>query len=116
MILVHIIHFYEKDCLDLCHCIQYFLQQASDGVFDEHDIQNGVDSERVYRSDDYRNLYHLVTHSEQRTPVDIGSKYIIAGLLVRFLKAAGYFEKEPTIKNEVLIGESQCGNYKNLLS
>ena len=74
------------------------------GAFDQHDVQNGVDPSRVYRSDDYRNLYNLVTHTHRRAPLDVGTKYIIAGILVRFLKAAGYFEKDDSKSAEILIG------------
>ena len=34
--------------------VQYFIEEAAQGVFDQHDVQNGVDDSRVYRSDDYR--------------------------------------------------------------
>ena len=37
--------------------------------------------------------------------MDVGTKYIIAGLLVRFLKAAGYFEKDEVKSSEILIGK-----------
>ena len=34
--------------------VQYFIEEAAQGVFDQHDVQNGVDDSRVYRSNDYR--------------------------------------------------------------
>lgn len=37
--------------------------------------------------------------------MDVGTKYIIAGILVRFLKAAGYFEKDDSKSSEILIGK-----------
>ena len=40
--------------------------------------------------------------------MDVGTKYIIAGILVRFLKAAGYFEKDDSKSSEILIGILIC--------
>ena len=62
--------------------------------FLQHDIKHGVDPGRVYRSEDYQNLFNLVTHSDQRSAYDIVTKHIIAGVLVVALQAAGYFSSE----------------------
>jgi hypothetical protein len=39
----------------------------------------------VTRSDDYANLYHLVTHEERRDVTDVTTKFIFAGVLLRYL-------------------------------
>ena len=60
----------------------------------------------MYLSDDYRNLFNLVTHSERRSPYDIVTKHIIAAVLVTSLKGAGYFPTEqPDDSADVLIGK-----------
>ena len=60
----------------------------------------------IYRSDDYRNLFNLVTHSERRSPYDVVTKHIIAAVLVTSLKGAGYFPTEQKDDSaDVLIGK-----------
>ena len=88
--------------------------------FLEHDITHGVEYAEVtetYRSDDYRNLFNLVTHGDRRSAYDIVTKHIIAGVLVVTLQAAGYFatsnheETTATAANpeaDVLIGKTFC--------
>ena len=63
------------------------------------------------RSDDYKNLYHLVTHEERRDWVDVTTKYIFAAILLSCLKAIGYFDalkrevKEKPSDEKLLIGK-----------
>ena len=60
----------------------------------------------IYRSDDYRNLFNLVTHSERRSPYDVVTKHIIAAVLVTSLKGAGYFPTEQKDDSaDILIGK-----------
>ena len=92
--------------------IGFFLDEDARGTFKEHNLQNGVgDNCPVYRSDDYANLFNLVTHSDRRAPLDIVTKYIIAGVLLSCLKGAGYFSKPGWVvaKEELLIGERISG-------
>ena len=64
-----------------------------------------------FRSDDYKNLYHLVTHEERRDSNDVTTKFIFAGVLLSCLKAIGYFdgikreEGGKASKEEILIGQ-----------
>ena len=85
--------------------VSFFCDLSRQGAFDTHNVRNGVDvsEEGSFLSDDYRNLFNLVSHSEQRQMVDITTKYLFGGLLVRALKAAGYFEGYG-LQEEVLIG------------
>ena len=63
-----------------------------------------------FRSDDYKNLYHLVTHQERRDTSDVTTKFIFAGVLLSCLKAIGYFEgverpeEGKPSEEEILIG------------
>ncbi len=71
--------------------INFFLENAD--KFSDHNVKNGVegDDNQVYRSDDYRNLYNLVTHEEHREPEDVAAKIAFAVFLTRCLASAGYF-------------------------
>ncbi len=98
--------------------LAFFTAEAEAGVFTKHDILNGLNSGansgaepeselKIYRSDDYANLYNLVTHAEHRNLMDIVTKYIIAGVLLALLKSAGYFSRTAWVigKDELLIGK-----------
>ena len=54
------------------------------------------DTSSQFLSDDYANLYHLVTHSERREPFDVATKTVFAAFLLRCLKSAGYFKTSCT--------------------
>lgn len=84
----------------------FFIDEAAKGTFGPHNVQHGAadaaaaSEDFVYRSEDYSNLYNLVTHSERRSPLDIVTKYIIAGILVTMLKAVSYFDSSDWEMNE----------------
>ena len=72
---------------------EYFLDNRD--KFSGHNVRNGVDGDdnEVFRSEDYRNLFNLVTHEEKREPQDICSKIAFAVFLTRCLSSAGYFDR-----------------------
>ena len=86
--------------------LSFFSDMSRQGAFDAHDVRNGVEVTEEFLSDDYRNLFNLVSHTEQRQMVDITTKYLFGGLLVKALKAAGYFDGEACrgLQDEVLVG------------
>ena len=73
--------------------LEFFLTEYDKGKFDQHNIQNGVIIEKndnedkhnlpIYHSNDYLNLFNLVTHSERRDTLDIVTKNVFAGMEVR---------------------------------
>ena len=66
--------------------VAFFKDAAEKGVFSEHDVTWGSTPDQIYKSDDYRSLYNLVTHMERRTIYDVVTKHIIAAILVAALK------------------------------
>ena len=62
--------------------------EAEKGVFDKHDVTYGSKPDQLYKSNDYRSLFNLVTHMERRTIYDVVTKHIIAGILVAALRGA----------------------------
>ena len=54
----------------------------------EHNTKNGTegDDNKVFKTHDYRNLYNLVTHNDQRSNVDRSTKAIFAAFLLHCLK------------------------------
>jgi len=62
----------------------------------------------THRSDDYKNLYNLVTHEHLRDGLDLTTKYTFAGILLACLKAVGYFKSDSQSEistDDILIGE-----------
>ena len=89
--------------------LDFFMKSSADGRFDQHNVQNGVfvensnkaaddGDERIFYSDDYVNLFNLVTHSERRELLDVVTKHVFASILVRCLDAVEYFD--PQTKTE----------------
>jgi len=85
--------------------VAFFKDAAEKEVFSEHDVTWGSTPDQVYKSDDYRSLFNLVTHMERRTIYDVVTKHIIAAILVAALKGADFFPKAGDEAAEVLIGK-----------
>lgn len=52
----------------------------------------------VYRTDDYKNIYHLVSHEDKRTIQDILHRTQMTIFLVKLLELSGYFDGKPREK------------------
>ena len=69
------------------------------------DTKNGVDGDidgGVYLSDDYSNLFNLVSHSDRRVPADTVSKTIFVGFLLRCMRTADYLKDVPEEQDAVV--------------
>lgn len=51
-----------------------------------------------YKTDDYRNIYHLVSHEDKRTKQDFLHRTQMTVFLVKLLEVSGYFEGKPRRK------------------
>lgn len=49
----------------------------------------------VYKSNDYRNVYNLVSHEDKRTKQDFVHRSQMAIFLVKLLEISGYFDSKP---------------------
>ena len=58
-------------------------------------------NEQIFYSNDYLNLFNLVTHSERRDMIDIVTKHIFAGILLQCLDAVGYFESAEKLEKDM---------------
>lgn len=56
-----------------------------------------VDTNQTYKSDDYMNIFHLITHSNLRTSSDLVRRCMVASLLAKLLLKTSYFK----INNEI---------------
>ncbi|CAB4055686.1 unnamed protein product [Lepeophtheirus salmonis] len=72
--------------------------------FEVHDITHGVECE-LYKSDDYKNAFNLVTHRNKREVIDRVTKCIFAGIIVKFLEKVNYLDDpEKLEEDQILIG------------
>ena len=94
--------------------LEEFLKDYDKGKFNRHNVQNGVlnndqkdsveeddKNKPIFYSNDYLNLFNLVTHSERRDMIDIVTKHIFAGILLQCLEAVGYFESAETLEKDI---------------
>ena len=94
--------------------LEEFLKDYDKRKFDRHNVQNGVlnhdqkdsveedhKNKQIFYSNDYLNLFNLVTHSERRDMIDIVTKHIFAGILLQCLEAVGYFESVDKLEKEM---------------
>ncbi|KAI5633459.1 SET domain-containing protein [Phthorimaea operculella] len=51
-----------------------------------------------YKTEDYKNIFHLVSHEEKRTKQDLLHRSEMAAFLVKLLEISGYFEGKPRDK------------------
>lgn len=60
-------------------------------------IYNELDTKPTgpYKSEDYRNIYHLVSHEDKRTKQDFLHRTQMTAFLVKLLEISGYFEGKP---------------------
>eukprot|EP00095_Tigriopus_kingsejongensis_P008472 maker-scaffold18_size714446-snap-gene-3.28 protein:Tk08472 transcript:maker-scaffold18_size714446-snap-gene-3.28-mRNA-1 annotation:"set and mynd domain-containing" len=76
--------------------LKYFLENKD--KFSNHNEQSGISKDRVtkYLSDDYGNLFNLVTHHDERKIGDIFHRAMFAIMMLRCLKKFGYFGPDRT--------------------
>lgn len=74
--------------------LQFFLENRD--KFSNHDEMSGSKNSEVtkYLSDDYRNIYNLVTHHSERKMNDLFHRAMFSIMLVKCLKKTGYFGEE----------------------
>lgn len=51
-----------------------------------------------YKSDDYRRVYHLVSHEDERSKQDLMHRTQMTAFLVKLLEISGYFDGKPRSK------------------
>ncbi|CAH0405774.1 unnamed protein product [Chilo suppressalis] len=49
----------------------------------------------TYKTEDYRNIYHLVTHESKRNKLDLLHRTQMTSFLIKLLEVSGYFDGKP---------------------
>ena len=53
----------------------------------------------TYKTDDYKNIYHLVAHEDKRSKQDFLHRTQMTAFLVKLIEVSGYFEGKPRDKS-----------------
>ncbi|KAI8429547.1 hypothetical protein MSG28_000178 [Choristoneura fumiferana] len=86
---------WKSGCSITCHLALRMMTQNNKEYF--HNVAKDIDTKPtgVYKSDDYRNIYHLVSHEEERTKQDLLHRSEMTSFLVKLLELSGYFSGIP---------------------
>ncbi|KAL0896024.1 hypothetical protein ABMA27_012009 [Loxostege sticticalis] len=89
---------WKSGCSVTCHIALRMITQNKKDYFTN--IYKDLDSKPngPYKTDDYRNIYHLVSHEDKRTKQDILHRTQMTAFLVKLLEISGYFEGKPRDK------------------
>ncbi|XP_046968882.1 SET and MYND domain-containing protein 4 [Vanessa cardui] len=83
---------WKSGCSITCHIALRMITQKPKEYFTQ--IYNDLESKPsgIYKTDDYKNIYHLVAHEEKRTKQDLLHRSQMTIFLLKVLELSGYFE------------------------
>ncbi|CAF4836224.1 unnamed protein product [Pieris macdunnoughi] len=86
---------WKSGCSITCHIALRMITQDSKQHFKE--LTKDLDKKPIgpYKSNDYRNIYNLVSHEGKRTKQDLLHRSHMAVFLVKLLELSGYFDTKP---------------------
>ncbi|CAH2247975.1 SET and MYND domain-containing protein 4 [Pararge aegeria] len=90
---------WKSGCSITCHIALRMITQNNKEYFrglikDLHNKPTGT-----YKTDDYRNIYHLVSHEDKRTKQDFLHRAQMTLFLLKLLEISGYFDGRPKQKS-----------------
>lgn len=88
---------WKSGCSVTCQIALRMITQYSKDYFTN--LENlDTKPEGPYKTHDYRNIYHLVSHEDKRTKEDILQRTEMTAFLVKLLELSGYFEGKSRTK------------------
>ncbi|XP_045490330.1 SET and MYND domain-containing protein 4 [Pieris rapae] len=86
---------WKSGCSITCHIALRMITQNSKQHFKE--LSKYLDEKPTgpYNTNDYRNIYNLVSHEDKRTKQDLLHRSHMAVFLVKLLELSGYFDTKP---------------------
>ncbi|XP_026323810.1 SET and MYND domain-containing protein 4 [Hyposmocoma kahamanoa] len=86
---------WKSGCSVTCHIALRLITQNNKDYFTSINPNLEQKPSGPYKTDDYRNIYHLVSHEEKRTKQDLLQRTEMASFLVKLLEISGYFDGKP---------------------
>ncbi|XP_047035670.1 SET and MYND domain-containing protein 4 [Helicoverpa zea] len=89
---------WKSGCSITCHIALRMITQRKKEYFTSiiQDIDTKVSG--PYKTDDYRNIYHLVAHEDKRSKLDFLHRTQMTAFFVKLLEVSGYFDGKPRAK------------------
>ncbi|XP_045785963.1 SET and MYND domain-containing protein 4 [Maniola jurtina] len=89
---------WKSGCSITCHIALRMITQNNKEYFKNiiKDIENKPTG--TYKTSDYRNIYHLVSHEDKRTKQDFLHRTQMTQFLLKLLEISGYFDGKPKQK------------------
>ncbi|KAJ0180971.1 hypothetical protein K1T71_003056 [Dendrolimus kikuchii] len=82
---------WKSGCSVTCHIALRMITQNNKDYFKElKDLD--IKPDGTYKTNDYRNIYHLVAHEDKRTKQDFLHRTHMTAFLVKLLELSGYFD------------------------
>lgn len=95
---------WKSGCSITCHIALRMITQHAKDYFKNLSLDAAPTG--PYKTDDYRNIYNLVSHEDKRTKQDFIHRTEMTAFLVKLLEISGYFDGQPRSK-PVVIDEYQ---------
>ncbi|CAH2068307.1 unnamed protein product, partial [Iphiclides podalirius] len=89
---------WKSGCSITCHIALRMITQNKRDYFNEVAATINEKPKGVYKTGDYRIIYHLVSHEDKRTKQDFLHRTQMAAFLVKLLEISGYFDGKPREK------------------
>ncbi|XP_068628489.1 SET and MYND domain-containing protein 4-like [Battus philenor] len=89
---------WKSGCSITCHIALRMITQTTKEYFTEINAKIEEKPTGVYKTSDYRNIYHLVAHEDKRTKQDFLHRTQIAIFLLKLIEISGYFDGKPKEK------------------
>lgn len=86
---------WKSGCSITCHIALRMITQNKKEYFTNIAKELDTKPTGTYKTEDYRNIYHLVAHEDKRTKQDFLHRTQMTAFLVKLLEISGYFEGKP---------------------
>ncbi|KAL4703162.1 hypothetical protein ACJJTC_016763 [Scirpophaga incertulas] len=94
---------WKSGCSITCHIALRMITQNKKEYFKNIIKDLKIKPDGTYKTDDYRNIFHLVAHENKRPKQDFLHRTQMAVFLVKLLEVSGYFDNKP--RDKVLMDE-----------
>ncbi|CAH2100286.1 unnamed protein product [Euphydryas editha] len=104
---------WKSGCSITCHIALRMITQKTKEYFTKiyNDLENKTTG--LYKTDDYKNIYHLVSHEDKRQKQDFLHRTQMTIFLLKLLELSGYFESK-TRKNPIDLNEIKTMEFEDI--
>lgn len=89
---------WKSGCSITCHIALRMITQRKKEYFTNISQELDTKPTGPYKTDDYRNIYHLVDHEDKRSKLDFLHRTQMTAFFVKLLEISGFFDGKPRSK------------------